>query len=359
MTIGFSASEAGIISAIGNFFSLLLQPIVTNIADNNKKFNAFRLGTIISLLILLSCLLLYFQNSASLLVILLFVCVYGFYETVESLTNTVPALFKHKGIDLPYGLCRAFGSASYAIVTYLLGILVVKYGIVAILICEILGGLMMSISFYILKKKYESIKDKNKDENKDKVIPYSAFISRHKTFIILIIAVVGIYYGYTISDNFMVLIVENIGGDASDAGKILGIKAMLEIPIIFFYEKIEKIFSAKKLLFFSVICLAIKAILISISKTTTALLCSQLIQPLSIAFFIPSMVSYTNQIMDKDEAARGQSLSIMAITLASIISSFVAGIIADNYSVSTMLLSGTTVSIISAIVFCITISKKD
>ena len=358
LQIGYSSSTTGILMSLGNILCLILQPIAAQISDTSKKLDIFKLTIIISIGSLIASIFGFFQRNVSLLTSISFIMINGIYATLEPLNNAIPDKFKQNGYDVQFGVGRAFGSLSYALISMLMGLLTSKYPYYVILILNIVCSALLIIIFVITKNHYYSLTKIEEHSEKQEVISYTQFFKRHIKFSLLVLALAGIYFGFTISDNLIVLIINNLHGDTKDMGLIMGIKAMLEVPVIFFYDKIEKKFGNKTLLKIAAIFFSIKALLFYLAKSTTLIYIAQFTQPLSLALMIPSLVSCTNEIMDKKEAVRGQALYIMAITLASTASSAIGGSIADNYSVSAMLMIALIVSIISSICFCILVDKN-
>ena len=60
------------------------------------------------------------------------------------------------------------------------------------------------------------------------------------------IGVVGLFFSNSVFNNFMLQIVQNVGGDGGDMGRILSLMAMLEIPALFLFDIIHTGYPAKR-----------------------------------------------------------------------------------------------------------------
>lgn len=358
LSIGYTSTTTGVLMSLGSILSLILQPIAAELADNSKKLNIFKLTIIISYASLITSIIAYFQRNVSLLTSATFVALNGIYSTLEPLNSSIPDQFQQHGYAVEFGVGRAFGSLSYALISVVMGFLTSKFPYTVVLVLDIIASILLVIVYSVTNKHYNSLPKIEKATVKEERISFTQFLTRHTTFSLMSLALAGIYFGFTLSDNLIVLVINNLNGSTKDMGLIMGIKALLEVPVIFFYDKIEAKFSNNVLLKVAACAFTLKALLFYLAKSTSLIYLAQLTQPFSLALMIPALVSYTNKIMDKKEAVRGQALYIMAITIASTLSSSVGGKLADTYSVNTMLLVGLVVSVISTFFFCLLTNKK-
>ena len=355
---GFSTSVTGIIMSVGFIASALIQPIFASIVDNSKESALFNVCAFISMSVLILSVLAYTQIMANIMLALMYICLNALYSCFEPLLNSIPIILANNGYRINYGVGRAVGSLGYASATAMLGLLTAKLPYKVILLVAITTCIILTVVCLAASKNFSSIKTQVNTPRQD-TISSSQFLSRHRSFLLLMLLTIGIYYSFTMVDNMMYLVVENVGGTSKQQGLIMSFKAILEIPIIFFYDRIEKRFSAKTLLKVAAISFVIKSLLYYISADITLIWIAQLTQLTSLALEIPAMVSYINSIMDKKELVRGQALFVMSITIASVLSGFSSGIIIDNYSVKTMLLICLIVSTVSAIAYPFVIDKLD
>ena len=354
INFGFTATATGIIMSIGSISSTIIQPIFASLVDNSKKYTLFDACTFISALLIILSILGYMQVNAGILIILIYIGIAATYGCFESLINSIPIILANNGQQINYGIGRATGSLGYAIATAMLGLLTAKFPFKIILIVSILTSILLFIVSLISAKNFTSINSKTE---KQETISYKEFLKRHKSFLLLILLTICLYFSFTMVDNRMDVIVGSVGGTSKQQGLIMSFKAMLEIPIIFFYKKIEDKFSAKTLLKVAAFSFTLKSFLYYISSDITLIWITQLTQITSIALEIPAMVSYINSIMDKKELVRGQALFIMSTSIASVLSSFFSGIIIEAFSIKTMLLICFIVSAISSLIYPFVIDR--
>lgn len=356
MQLGYSASLTGIIMALGSLLSAVLQPIAASVCDNSKRFSLFNVCIFISIICVLLSTVTFVQKSASLIMTLSFIGISGVFTVLEPLINTVPAILKNNGIVVNYGVGRAVGSLGYALANAALGVLTGIYPYHIVFLCAIIASVLLLIINTKANRDFLTIPKKVDSSEKEK-ISYSQFLKRHKSFAILMVCTTGIYLGFTMSDNMMILVVNNAGGNSSDLGMIMAFKACLEVPVIFFYDRLEKLASPEKLLKIAAISFVLKGGLLCLAKSIPMIYVAQLFQLSSLSLEIPAMVAYITKIMDKKEAVRGQALYIMGVTVASVLSSLISGTIADLFSTSVMLLVAFALTAVSTIAYLIIIDK--
>ena len=76
---------------------------------------------------------------------------------------------------------------------------------------------------------------------------------------------------------------------------------------------------------------------------------TQLFQGLAFALYIPASTYYVNQLMQKPDYVKGQAFNIGAVTLGSVVGSFIGGWLLDHAGVPEMLSAG----IVAAFIGCL------
>ena len=140
-------------------------------------------------------------------------------------------------------------------------------------------------------------------------------------------------------------------------GRILSIMAFLEIPPMFLFAKVNKKFSCKTLLQFGAVCFTLKILFAYLAKSVAMVYFAQLFQLGAFGIFLPAMVNFIDEIMDKGEAVKGQALYTIVTTVASIFSSLVGGMILDIRGAAVMLLVSTVITAVGALIFICVIGK--
>lgn len=98
---------------------------------------------------------------------------------------------------------------------------------------------------------------------------------------------------------------------------------------MFFFSKVNNKFSCKTLLKFASICFTAKVVCAFLAENVTMIFVAQFFQLVSFGLFLPAMVNFIDEIMDRGEAVKGQALYTIMITISTVFASFIGGFILD------------------------------
>lgn len=367
---GYTNSEIGLILAVGSVVAVFLQPFMADFADRAKRISLIGITQGITIFIMVMMMLCFIMDRASIALSVIFVLVIAWHTTLQPLFNSLTFKLEESGHKINFGVCRAMGSLFYSILCAFLGTLVEAYGTQILpLTTEVLLGMLLITLFITNKHFKKACKDKQQkaDTPKEEVaaevlkleeeINLIQFIKRNKLFLLVNIGVAGIYFSNSIFNNFMLQIVENVGGTSEDMGRILAVMAFLEIPPMFLFERVHKKISCKRLLQIGAISFTLKVLIATIATNIFMVYVAQLFQLTAFGLFLPAMVCYIDEIMDKGEAVKGQALFTIVTTVATIFSSLVGGVILDFSGATVLLIVSTIMTGLGALLFCLVIER--
>ncbi len=360
---GYTNGEIGIILALASVFSILIQPWVSDYTDRSKKRSFIGIIQLITLMLLFLGMGLWLFPHKAWGLSLLFILLLGGHTVMQPLINGLNFHLTEGPVVINFGVARSVGSLAYAGLCAVLGILVHQWGqgVIPFAAQIILVSLLLVLFFlkkHALKNRWENrgIKTKTMEE-KTEEIRLLPFLRRHKIFILINVGVVGLFFSNGVLNNFMIQIVENVGGNSRDMGWILSIMAVLEIPTMVFYKNIRRKFANPLLLKVSSIAFFIKIGLCYWADSVAMLYVAQLMQLVAFALFLPAMVHFIDEIMEKGEAVKGQALYVMMTTVGGVFASFFGGIILDDLGVKSLLLIATLATLAGATVVWFSIGR--
>ena len=367
---GYTNSEIGVILAAGSVVAVFLQPFMADFADRAKKISLIGITQGITIFIMVMMMFCFIMDRASIALSVIFVMVIAWHTTLQPLFNSLTFKLEESGHKINFGVCRAMGSLFYSILCAFLGTLVETYGTQILpLTTEVLLGMLLVTLFVTNNHFKKACKDKQQklDNQKEEVIAevlkpedeinLVQFIKRNKLFLLVNIGVAGIYFSNSIFNNFMLQIAENVGGTSEDMGRILAVMAFLEIPPMFLFARVHKKISCKRLLQIGAVSFTLKVLIAAIATNIFMVYVAQLFQLTAFGLFLPAMVCYIDEIMDKGEAVKGQALFTIVTTVATIFSSLVGGVILDMSGATVLLIVSTIITGIGALLFCLVIEK--
>ena len=372
---GYTNSEIGVILAVANVVAVVLQPMVADFADRNKKVSLVGLIEImtIGMLLLMAGLFIFQKKTLALSVI--FMLLLAWHTSLQPLINSLNFKLEECGLKINFGVARSMGSLAYSILCAFMGTLVETYSVSIMPLSGVVVILMLMVSLVVTKKQFDKAKF-SRDEAVDnraaeavepgdvriaeetvEEINLVEFLKRNKVFLLLNIGVLGIFFSNQVLNNYMIQIVSNVGGDSEDMGRILSIMAFLEIPLMVCAGSLRKKFSCELMLKVASVGFTVKIAIHYIATTVGMMYFAQLFQLISFGLFLPVMVMFIDEVMSKGEAVKGQAFFTMMTTVASIVGSLIGGVILDVSGAKMLTLIATIVTALGTAILIMTVDK--
>ncbi|MDO4868801.1 MAG: MFS transporter [Bacillota bacterium] len=363
---GYSNSQIGITLAAANVLAFIMQPLIADFTDRSKRLGVIGVTEIMTVLMMVFTLGMFAFRGGTVALCAVFVLLIAFHTVLQPLFNSLAFRLEDCGVPINFGIARSVGSLAYSIFVAILGTLVDHLGIAVMPVSGELICLFLLVSLILTKRSFDKNKKLNlpslrgresADDQGEDTITLIQFIRRNKMFFIVNIGVVGIFFSNAILNNYMAQIVDNVGGSTEDMGRILAVMAFLEIPTMVFFKNIKKHFSCQFLLKVAAIGFTIKIAICWIAESVAMLYAGQLFQIVSFALFLPGMVYFTDEIMSRGEAVKGQALFTTMITLTTIFSSLLGGWILDIAGAKTLTFIATLATAAGAALIIAVIDK--
>ena len=334
---GFESSMIGVIIAAGNILGVILQPMVASIADRSKKISLHKLTAMLSIIMILLLVLLYFVPNGLLAVAVLFLLTDTFLQVIQPLINSVSVYYVNQGVSVDFGSARGIGSLSYAAASYILGIVVEKFGTRSILMAGILVALVLLVtilSMPVLSSSAASrLGEKEPEQNDAGLI---VFAGRYKNFMLTLAGITLLFTFHNMNNAYLIKVIENVGGTSADMGRMLSIAAVTELPVMFLFSRISKHFKSSTLLMVSSAFFAIRAAGFMLAGNVMTMYLAAMLQIGSFALYIPSSVYYVNETMLDQDKFKGQAVMTATNTLGGVFGSLFGGFLIDNAGVGAM-----------------------
>lgn len=334
---GFESSMIGVIIAAGNILGVILQPMVASIADRSEKISLHKLTAMLSIIMILLLVLLYFVPNGLLAVAVLFLLTDTFLQVIQPLINSVSVYYVNQGVSVDFGSARGIGSLSYAAASYILGIVVEKFGTRSILMAGILVALVLLVtvlSMPVLSSSAASrLGEKEPEQNDAGLI---VFAGRYKNFMLTLAGITLLFTFHNMNNAYLIKVIENVGGTSADMGRMLSIAAITELPVMFLFSRISKHFKSSTLLMVSSAFFAIRAAGFMLAGNVMTMYLAAMLQIGSFALYIPSSVYYVNETMLDQDKFKGQAVMTATNTLGGVFGSLFGGFLIDNAGVGAM-----------------------
>lgn len=371
---GYSNAEIGIILAVGNILAVFLQPLIADLADRSKKLSLIGVTQLSTVLLMILTLLLFVMKHKSAALWVVYVFIMAWMTSLQPLFNSLTFKLEETGVHINFGACRSAGSLAYAVLCAFLGTLVEAKGVGVLPVSGEIVLVMLLTSLWVTGTQFDRMIRQtsagaaassdygceqltSSDAEIEEEINLALFVKRNKLFMILNLAVIGVFFSNSILNNFMLQVVEGVGGTSEDMGRIFSVMAFLEIPALFFFDKIRKRFSCQLILKFAAICFTLKILLIYLAESVTMIYAAHLLQTFSFGLFLPAMVSFIGEVMAKGEAVKGQALYTVMTAVASTLASVLGGIMLDASGPGFMLLVSTVATGLGALVLVLIVDR--
>ena len=362
---GYSNADIGIILAVGNVAAVFMQPLLADMADRSKKLSLIGLTEIAAAIIALLTAVTFIASRASIGLSVVFVMMVAWVTALQPLFNSLAFKLEESGHEVNFGVARSMGSLAYSVLCAFLGSLAETYGIGVL---PLSGEIILAMLIITLaatsrhfkracKEREDSGGASEKIRTKTEDIDLIQFVRRNKLFLAVSLGVGGIFFSNAVFNNFMLQIVEDVGGDGEDMGRIFSLMAFLEIPPMFFFSKVHKRFSCESLLKFAAVCFTLKVVWSYMADSVAMIFAAQFFQLVSFGIFLPAMVSFIDEIMEKGESVKGQALYTIMITVSTVFASFAGGFILDMGGASSLLLVASLVTGAGTLLFIAVIGK--
>lgn len=364
---GYSNADIGVILALGNVVAVFVQPLLADVADRSKRISLIGVIQLVTLFTMALTSLTFIITKASMALAVVFVMMLAWVTALQPLINSLVFKLEESGYNIKFGVTRSIGSLAYAVLCLFLGTLVENFGVK---ILPLSGEFIMLVLLGILCitgvhfRRACSMRELAAPQNavaadcaEAKDINLIEFVKRNKLFLMLNVGVAGIFFSNAIFNNFMLQIVENVGGNSEDMGRIFSLMAFLEIPPMFLFDKFRQKFSCQTMLRFAAVCFTLKVLWIFSAKSVGMVFAGQFFQLVSFGVFLPAMIWFIDEIMDKGEAVKGQALYTTVITVSTVFASLLGGFVLDVSGPHTLLFIALLITGAGALLFVSVIGK--
>ena len=342
---GYTNSQIGVTLAAANVLAVVLQPLLADFVDRSKRFDIMGTTGFLTACMMVFTVGMFTFKGGSLGLCVVFVLLIAFHTVLQPLFNSLAFRLEEAGVAINFGIARSVGSLAYSIFVAIFGTIVDHLGINVMPVASELACLMLIASLvftahYFRKGKAQNergreavygttLNEDAKASDDDEDINLIQFIKRNKMFFIMNLGVLGLFFSNAVLNNYMAQITTGVGGTTEDMGRILGVMAFLEIPTMVFFKQLKNRLSCQLLLKAAAIGFTVKIAICWLANSVVMLFIGQLFQPVSFALFLPGMVYFSDEMMSRGEAVKGQALFTTMITITTIFAALFGGMILD------------------------------
>ena len=360
---GFSNTEVGALLAVANIVSAIMQPVIAGIIDK-PGFLTNRRFIMIAVLIIMAgsaVLMLIPGNKAA--IFFIYALIYMIQFVYQPVMTALCFEYQKAGCDIMFGLARGLGSASFAVTSAVIGGIIEKNGVSVLLWVNIATMVISLAVVYFFRKPgdtngSEMIRESTaKEEPREKSSTFVEFMRGYPAFTLFLAAVVCFFFAHNMINDFLIRIINELGGNETELGYANFLQAILELPVMALIGIVLKKINAEKLLMISGLAFFIKILILVFAGNMPVLYMSQSFQLFAYAVFVPAGAYYVSKTMKESDQVKGQAFITSAITIGGVFSNLISGVILDHSGIRMMLITGSAVCAVGVLIAITAMTK--
>lgn len=382
---GFTNTMIGIVIALANILSVILQPIAAGWIDKYESVTNRKVSILCALGCMACCTGLYFLSGVA-IIFAIYVLLFTLQMVYQPLIQALSFEYNSMGDKINFGLARGLGSCGFAVTSAIIGTVLGSYGISSLQIVNVIAflvGILMMCAFTAPKNESISFTGQNASvdsgfsltedginskanidakviiDNNEAHGSFISFIKYYPMFMLFVVGGTFLFYEHNALNDYLIQIITPIGGNESIMGTMVMVAAFLELPAMAGFAFLEKKFGVYKILAFSGIMFTVKTVIMLFATNIFMVYISQACQIFAYALFIPGGAYLAERVMNKSDKTKGQAYINCCITLGGVFSALVGGRVLDLFGVHTMLVIATVLGIIGTIIAVLAIGRLE
>ncbi len=342
---GLNSLQTGLVFAAAGLLSAALQPMIAARADRSAQPGAVRMLSLILIAPAAALLLIVWLVPMPVwLRILCYAPVWILMMAVQFLFSALAMEYPNAGYSLNYGAGRAIGSLGFALASYIFGFVVARFGTARLLPIGFALSLLLLAALLFWRSPPLAAQE-TPEESKG-----AGFFRRYPRFLVLIIGTILCMTPYSMVCNFLVRIVESVGGGSVELGTAVMICGLCEIPVMFVSVWLNRRLGSYVLMIAAAVMLSAKMLMFALAGSVAGLYIAELFQLISYPLLMGIMVYYVNGLMAPRDRVRGQALMALTQTVACACGALLGGLLLDALGVKGLLYVSLGVSVAGSIV---------
>ncbi|WP_294427375.1 MFS transporter [uncultured Treponema sp.] len=350
---GFSASGIGIITATFGLIGAFAQPIFGRLVDRGRS--GWKSLSFILILALAFCSLILVIFDHTLIQGVFFGLSLIFLNSTLPLVNRAGFICQSKSEKINYGIARGIGSLSYAFLSLVLGKLTLIFESSVVPLSTAVISLCLITVILTMPKGETPVAE---TQTKTSASPLSV-LKKYPAFTLMWISCILQMTFHNLATTFLIQICGRAGGTSETLGFALAISAVVELPVLFCFTRINRHISSKKLLLVSGLAFIIKATGYAISLNIPILFITQLTQAISFAIYASASVYYAEEAVNSEDKTTAQSFLSGTQTIGSVAGSLAGGILISAAGIEVMLLAGIAITVIGAVFAALALKARN
>ena len=336
--IGFSPAVSGAVLAAGTALPAFLLPSLAGAADRSKRVGIRAYLAVFCAAMLLGLLPLAFGVVGGGALLAVFFLLLVVFQFPDPFLASAGDYCLRRGIRLDIGISRSGGSLGFALMSYVLGALILRYGPVSIPRAALCCTVICAAALFFLPAMQPV--GGSAQSGSEGGLSVAGFLRRYPRYTILVAGffLIGVYH--MMEEAFLINMMERIGGDSGSAGTALLIANVAEFVIIFFYTRIRKRFAPSSCLLFSAAMYVIRAFLYHIAPNVGIMYAAHALMSVTYGLYAMAMIYYVEESVSARDAVKGQSIHTALFSLGCGAGELLGGVLIQYAGVRVMTFTG-------------------
>ena len=353
---GFAASQVGLILASGNLLSCAVQPILADRADRAGAHLVTRYIAVLTALCIAFFAALQFIPMPQWMFGLLYLMGIFTFDAMMPLLNAVVVAYNEQNYYINFGLSRGIGSFAFSLAALAIGKVIAGWG-ADWMLWIVISLLAVNLVFTLGFPKLNSRRECGIELAQSCSVP--VFFARYRWYCVSLLGIMLLAMFHAMSENYLIKIMERIGGDSSNVGVALFVATVVEMPILIFLDNIRRRVKDNLLLKIGGLSFLLKAVLFMFAPNVNSIYIVQLLQATSYTFISPIQLYYASAKVADEDMVKGQAFITASYTLGCAMGNFAGGQLLDAFNVPVMLAAGIAMATLGTAILFITVEKKD
>ncbi len=328
-SVGLTGSQIGLINGVTPLISMLFAPLWSGIADATQRHKAFALMGMLGMIGI--SVFLPFTHTFQ-VIFPIMIAYYVFSAPVMPImdSNAIATLGEKRD---KYGRIRMWGTISFAIVSPLIGRLVQT---ISISWAFWITALWFFLGFLIIIPMRIHV-----DRTAYPLTQGIQLLMRNRKWLFFLLTVVISGIGIAICQNYLFIYLKSLNASESIMGLSLTLSTLGEIPILFFGNRLLKVFGPGKLLRFSILFTGLRLLFSALAPSPWLVILVQILHGFTFPILFIAGIAYCAEIAPAGMRATTQGMfNAVYFGIAYAIGGFVGGILLDNLGVKNTFLWG-------------------
>ncbi len=231
---GFTNTQIGILLAVANVTSALVQPVVAAAIDKQGVLTNRNVCMICEGIIIAGSAALLITDDSQVFVFIVYALIYMVQFTYMPVMTALNFEYQRAGANIFYGLARGLGSAGFAVTSAFIGVVVEREGVRVLLIANIVIMLIQMAVMYFFRLpsvskgtplfdntdavNAENFNDSdNGSENEDESVANRGvasgnFLRRYPAFTVMLLATILLFFTHNMLNDYLIQIIRPLGG---------------------------------------------------------------------------------------------------------------------------------------------------